>query len=494
MRGQPLSLAQILSLHQQMVDKGTQIERINQEITNAAAEIATRRAQPGTACQQPAPPAMTSPMVPPAPPAVTIPGASMNGRLVDPIPHAPATLALTPRAPAVAPCALDLFGLAPHQPLASEPSHAAALPLPPASGMAPNTSGAGGVSEAGESVRYALRGHLPERRSARAARQSAASARPGAATACAPASSPRGIRSGRLNARSGPDARGPDTRGVESVVRGAGGGRGQSAALAVGRRAAAAERRHECVEARRHTRSAHRPPCEGAAEGHAVEGGAASRQWFDEARCEDADGGGAGTRAAEGGSDPRPTPGGQLDDGGDDDEEFCSACGDGDADDDDPILLCDGCNVAVHRTCYRLTAVPDGDWFCDVCVASRARSSAERQRAEHVCCPVCPQRAGAFVRTYEANPANASSPWAHVRWAAAPPRCRSCQTPPPLLAAHGSGMRWGTWASHPPLLLPRGSCTFFHVGPGFLPGGARKVDGFERINERCEEEPSLPHL
>ena len=46
----------------------------------------------------------------------------------------------------------------------------------------------------------------------------------------------------------------------------------------------------------------------------------------------------------------------------------CAVCGLYDSP-DDPLLLCDGCDVPVHLSCEGLSSVPDGDWFCATCKA-----------------------------------------------------------------------------------------------------------------------------
>jgi len=57
-----------------------------------------------------------------------------------------------------------------------------------------------------------------------------------------------------------------------------------------------------------------------------------------------------------------------------DEDEFCRVCGK--ADNDSALLLCDGqggrCNAPYHYYCVGLECVPDGDWFCPPCEASRA--------------------------------------------------------------------------------------------------------------------------
>lgn len=47
----------------------------------------------------------------------------------------------------------------------------------------------------------------------------------------------------------------------------------------------------------------------------------------------------------------------------------CQVCRKGD--NDDLLLLCDGCDRGCHMYCLRpkITQVPEGDWFCPTCVA-----------------------------------------------------------------------------------------------------------------------------
>ncbi|KAG6962587.1 hypothetical protein JG688_00008528 [Phytophthora aleatoria] len=49
----------------------------------------------------------------------------------------------------------------------------------------------------------------------------------------------------------------------------------------------------------------------------------------------------------------------------------CSICLESESYDDDPIVFCDGCNVAVHQFCYGIRVVPSDKWFCDVCTEFR---------------------------------------------------------------------------------------------------------------------------
>ena len=48
-------------------------------------------------------------------------------------------------------------------------------------------------------------------------------------------------------------------------------------------------------------------------------------------------------------------------------DAVCMCCFDGRSADGNHILFCDGCNAALHQTCYGVGQVPDGDFFCDRC-------------------------------------------------------------------------------------------------------------------------------
>ena len=49
------------------------------------------------------------------------------------------------------------------------------------------------------------------------------------------------------------------------------------------------------------------------------------------------------------------------------------------------ILLCDGegCDVAVHQSCYAVARVPRGKWYCDAC-----KDKLDLAKPNCVCCPV----------------------------------------------------------------------------------------------------------
>lgn len=59
----------------------------------------------------------------------------------------------------------------------------------------------------------------------------------------------------------------------------------------------------------------------------------------------------------------------------------CQVCRKGD--DDEYLLLCDGCDRGCHMFCLRpkVLQVPDGDWFCPNCVAKKTGESPRSQRS-----------------------------------------------------------------------------------------------------------------
>jgi len=77
--------------------------------------------------------------------------------------------------------------------------------------------------------------------------------------------------------------------------------------------------------------------------------------------------------------------------------ECCGVCFDGDSYDENPILFCDKCDVAVHQSCYGIKKVPEGDWLCKACSARGGRKS---------CC-LCTVPGGALKPTVDGR-------WAHL--------------------------------------------------------------------------------
>jgi len=69
--------------------------------------------------------------------------------------------------------------------------------------------------------------------------------------------------------------------------------------------------------------------------------------------------------------------------------DSCAVCGGGDSVPEDWIVICSGCEVAVHMRCFGLKVLPDGDWFCDVC----------RLKPETPTCVLCLQSGGILKPT-----------------------------------------------------------------------------------------------
>ncbi|KAJ5256952.1 hypothetical protein N7478_013056 [Penicillium angulare] len=61
------------------------------------------------------------------------------------------------------------------------------------------------------------------------------------------------------------------------------------------------------------------------------------------------------------------------------DYQPCTICGE--ADNEDVLLLCDGCDMPSHSYCVGLDAVPSGSWYCSACESSRVAGRAETSNA-----------------------------------------------------------------------------------------------------------------
>lgn len=63
------------------------------------------------------------------------------------------------------------------------------------------------------------------------------------------------------------------------------------------------------------------------------------------------------------------------------DDTPCTVCRNRESDDLNQILICDGCEVAVHQNCYGIRSVPDGAWKCEAC--------AQGLDPNHLICELC---------------------------------------------------------------------------------------------------------
>ena len=87
-------------------------------------------------------------------------------------------------------------------------------------------------------------------------------------------------------------------------------------------------------------------------------------------------------------------------------EEYtvCCVCFDGEANELNPIVFCERCNISVHKTCYGISSIPDEDWNCDLCVSIKQQKLGKKYEER---CILCPVEGGALKNTEDGR-------WGHV--------------------------------------------------------------------------------
>ncbi|KAA6366179.1 MAG: hypothetical protein EZS28_038294, partial [Streblomastix strix] len=86
-----------------------------------------------------------------------------------------------------------------------------------------------------------------------------------------------------------------------------------------------------------------------------------------------------------------------LDDQIPENDQSCTVCGLNDSYEDNPIIYCDGCQVAVHAACYMVqqNELAKDEWLCRACkknVKPRMDNGANNERRK---CQLCHHFGGA---------------------------------------------------------------------------------------------------
>ena len=97
----------------------------------------------------------------------------------------------------------------------------------------------------------------------------------------------------------------------------------------------------------------------------------------------------------------------------------CDVCLDDEDDDNNEIVICELCLVAVHQSCYGselLNSVPEGNWYCARC---RDLLSNPQKKCTEIKCAFCPKIDGIMKPIAQGNNKGAGKQggnelWAHI--------------------------------------------------------------------------------
>ncbi|KAF1984234.1 hypothetical protein K402DRAFT_406203 [Aulographum hederae CBS 113979] len=84
---------------------------------------------------------------------------------------------------------------------------------------------------------------------------------------------------------------------------------------------------------------------------------------------------------------------------GEEQDTKCAICDDGDCENTNAIIFCDGCDLAVHQECYGVPFIPEGQWHCRKC---------QQLGRNTPTCIFCPNIDGAFKQT------SPTQRWSHL--------------------------------------------------------------------------------